>query len=226
MHMYKHVTLVALIALFVAGQVAADSHTDPDFNDDGIVNSSDYALFRAQWNTREGGPNWDAKFDLHSDGVINSLDYALFIANWNKTFPIPPSEVLSVCDRTGAVRDSIVALAPVSTCGDVTAAHLSAIDSLSLGGAGLTALKADDFSGLTGLTALNLQENQLSNLTNLEVLRLNDNALSGALPQSLTMLTMLESFYFGGGGLCAPSDAAFQTWLQGIEDVKGPTCSQ
>ena len=50
--------------------------------------------------------------------------------------------------------------------------------------------------------------------------------MSGEIPQSLTGLTMLEKFSFGGeGGLCAPSDPTIQTWLQGIEDHGGPTCA-
>ena len=68
---------------------------------------------------------------------------------------------------------------------------------------------------------------ELGNLTNLEVLILNYNQLSGPLPQSLTSLAKLMSFSFGRGtDLCAPSDAAFQTWLQGIADTDGPTCSE
>ena len=113
MYRYKHLALVALIGLFFTSPVSATSHTDPDFNDDGIVDLADYSLFRLQWNTRAGGPNWDAKFDLNGDGVIDLGDYAIFRDNWNKTFPVPPSEVLSVCDRTGAVRDSIVTLGSV-----------------------------------------------------------------------------------------------------------------
>ena len=284
---------------------------------------------------------------------------------------------LSVCDRTNAVRDGIMALVPVSACGDVTGEHLSEINFLSLENANLTELKADDFSNLTGLTTLNLQENQLSSLpdglfddltslswlymggnqlttipselftlsnltelhlynnrlegvippalgtlsnltvldlggnqlvgeipaalgnlsnltalslhtnqlagaippalgnlsnlttlslrgnqltgeiptelgnlsnliflylssnqlagaippalgklSNLEVLWLQDNtSLMGALPQSLTGLTKLTQFYFNNTGLCAPLDAAFQTWLQGITDAAGSNCS-
>ena len=89
--MYKNLTIVALIGLFFAGQVSANSHTDPDFNDDGIVNLADYSLFRLQWNTKAGGPNWDAKFDLNGDGVISLGDYAIFRDNWGKTFPVSPS---------------------------------------------------------------------------------------------------------------------------------------
>ncbi len=92
-----------------------------------------------------------------------------------------------------------------------------------------------ELGNLTNLTYLGLQDtelsgpvpSELSNLTNLTQLWLGSNKLSGALPQSLTMLTKLENFHFWGeGGLCAPLDAIFQAWLQGIEDHHGPTCSQ
>ena len=308
---------------------------------------------------------------------------------------------VSVCDRTNAVRDAIMAQVSVSTCGDVTSPHLSAINPLILDDVNLTELKAGDFSDLTGLANLSLQENQLSslpaglfddltalsrlnlggnhltsipselftlpnltnlylwgnqlvgeipkeldnlsrltdldlgdnqlvgeiprelgnlsnltllalhnnqlvgeiptelgnlsnltelilhsnqlvgeiprelgnlsnltelylwgnqlsgeiptqlgnlsnltelylwgnqlsgeiptqlgNLSNLEVLWLQDNtSLMGALPQSLTRLTKLKQFYFNNTGLCAPLDAAFQTWLQDITDVSGSNCS-
>ena len=49
MYRYKHLTIVALIGLFFASHISADSHTDPDFNDDGIVDLLDYSLFVAQW---------------------------------------------------------------------------------------------------------------------------------------------------------------------------------
>ena len=61
------------------------SPVSSDFNGDGVVDLSDYDLFRIQWNTRAGGPNWDAKFDLDGDGVINSADYAIFRDNWGQT---------------------------------------------------------------------------------------------------------------------------------------------
>ena len=52
MYRYKYLTIVALIGLFFGGQVSADSHTDPDFNDDGIVDLLDYSLFVIQWGTQ------------------------------------------------------------------------------------------------------------------------------------------------------------------------------
>ncbi len=59
-----------------------------------------------------------------------------------------------ICSRTPQVRDAILAAAPVSTCGAVTAAHLSAITNLSLDSENISTLQADDFSGLTALETL------------------------------------------------------------------------
>ena len=67
---------------------------------------------------------------------------------------------------------------------------------------------------------------ELGNLPNLKLLYISDNNLTGALPQSLTGISGLESFHFHNNpGLCAPIDEAFQTWLQGIEEVRGSSCA-
>ena len=67
---------------------------------------------------------------------------------------------------------------------------------------------------------------ELGDLSNLKLLFINDNGLTGALPQSLTGLTALESFHFhNNSGLCAPIDEAFQTWLQEIPSVVGSSCA-
>ena len=88
---------------------------------------------------------------------------------------------------------------------------------------------------LADLEILGLNRNQfrgeipstLGKLQNLKVLTLHANAsLTGALPQSLTNLTKLVGFDFSNTGLCAPVDAAFQAWLQGIEQVIGSNCSE
>ena len=66
---------------------------------------------------------------------------------------------------------------------------------------------------------------ELGNLANLVVLELYGNQLSGILPQSLTRLSRLESFTFvDNSGLCAPTDADFQAWLDGISDWAGDNC--
>ena len=67
---------------------------------------------------------------------------------------------------------------------------------------------------------------ELGDLSNLKLLYLSDNNLTGALPQSLTGISGLESFRFhNNSGLCAPIDEAFQTWLQGIALVVGSSCA-
>ncbi len=75
------------------------------------------------------------------------------------------------------------------------------------------------------VTALDLDENELNgkmpaelgDLTNLQSLSLNDNSgLSGPLPGSFTGLTSLTYLDLSGTGMCAPTDASFQTWLENI----------
>ena len=90
-----------------------------------------------------------------------------------------------------------------------------------------------DFDGR--VTQLSLSNNGLSgslpmelgDLERLQRLQLNDNALQGEIPQSLTNLSSLVEFFFdeNTGGLCAPRGDAFQTWLDGIDDSRGPTCA-
>ena len=91
-----------------------------------------------------------------------------------------------------------------------------------------------ELGSLSNLRGLNLDDNQLTgsiparlgSLGKLQWLILSGNGFTGALPAGLTQLTALVNFAFGNnsGGLCAPTDAAFQTWLQGIADVGGPNC--
>ena len=93
---------------------------------------------------------------------------------------------INICNRTAQVRDAIVAAAPVSTCGAVTADHLSAITVLDLDGKGASTLKAGDFSGLTALEVLHLSfyrlsslpQNIFSSLSALEELKLSYSQLS------------------------------------------------
>ena len=112
--------------------------------------------------------------------------------------------------------------------------NLSNLARLWLSNNQLTGEIPAELGTLTNLQELLLSGNQLAgaiptelgNLSNLEWLDLGSNQLTGALPQSFTNLTALDDFWFSdNAGLCAPTDDAFQAWLQGITDATGPNCT-
>ena len=122
-------------------------------------------------------------------------------------------------------------------------ADLAALESLYLATAGaewtessgwLGDVGVDDWYGVTAdslghVTALDLSRNGLAGrlpgslveLVHMTELRIADNAdLSGRLPLALAGLS-LRALHYTGTGLCAPSDASFQTWLAGIPSHEG-----
>ena len=56
-----------------------------DFNDDGIVNSSDYALFLEVFGFSQGDDGFNAEMDLNGDGTIDVADFLIFVDNWGST---------------------------------------------------------------------------------------------------------------------------------------------
>ena len=119
---------------------------------------------------------------------------------------------------------------------------LSDLETLWLGDNQLTGAIPAELGSLSNLDYLGLESNaltgaiptELGNLSSLTWLALNGNQLTGALPQSFTSLSALDDFAFSdNSGLCAPTDAAFQAWLQGISNSNmsievavpfGPNC--
>ena len=105
---------------------------------------------------------------------------------------------------------------------------------LVLHGNALTGEIPPELGNLTQLYELNLADNsltgavppELGNFPRLQRLHLDGNRLTGMLPRSLMQLDNpnFRLFYFDGQALCAPADDAFQEWLGGIVDVRGPTC--
>ena len=66
---------------------------------------------------------------------------------------------------------------------------------------------------------------ELAGMTGLRSLVLVDNReLSGALPSDLTRLARLEALHTAGTGLCAPSDAGFLAWLEGVPSRRVRPC--
>ena len=90
-----------------------------------------------------------------------------------------------------------------------------------------------ELGNLRGLFRLNLSDNGLSGpvapefggMSSLQELSLtNNSAMSGPLPAGLTALDRLDALLAGGTGLCAPSDAGFQTWLEGVHKRRIAGC--
>ena len=51
-----------------------------NFNKDGYVNASDYAIYFAASNTKLGAAKYNASCDFNHDGYINATDYAVYYA--------------------------------------------------------------------------------------------------------------------------------------------------
>ena len=97
----------------------------------------------------------------------------------------------------------------------------------------LTGSIPTELGRLTNLEVLDLSDNQLreviptelGKLTKLAWLVLHKNQLTGTLPLSFTNLGRLERFYFDqNAGLCAQAEPAIRTWLDRVNDVRGPDC--
>ena len=118
-------------------------------------------------------------------------------------------QTLNVCVRTRQVRDAITDAAGVSTCGEVTGDHLSAITRLSLSEKNISTLKAIDFAGMPALETLFLRENQLrilpqevfSGLSTLETLSLRDNRLDDLDASLFSSLSDLRILLLDGNQL-------------------------
>ena len=104
---------------------------------------------------------------------------------------------------------------------------------LNLAANGLTGRIPPELGSLGDLSVLYLGENELAGavpsefggLMSLRNLALQTNAdMSGALPASLTNLAALETLQTEGTGLCAPSDAGFLEWLEGVANRRVALC--
>ncbi len=56
-----------------------------DFNDDGVVDTSDHLLFVAAFGLSEGDDGFNADMDLDGDGTIGTPDFLIFVSHFEST---------------------------------------------------------------------------------------------------------------------------------------------
>ena len=165
----------------------------------------------------------------NSTGGVNWTDNT----NWLSDEPMREWHGV-VTDYEGRVAELFLERNEVTGEIPIELSSLSNLTALSLWGNQLTGEIPTELGKLSNLTTLWLDGNQLTgelptelgNLSNLTQLHLSSNQLTGELPQTLTGLTALASFTFDtNAGLCAPTDEAFQTWLQSVVSVSGDNCA-
>ena len=127
---------------------------------------------------------------------------------------VPVAVLEGVCDRTPAVRRTLMAATDARGCEEPAPADLRLVRTLDLSGANLSALATEDMGGLTGLRTLNLSDNALTGLpplpeaTRLEHLLLGGNALESVPLAALSAPERLRSLSLSNNALADfPSDA-------------------
>ena len=160
-------------------------------------------------------------------GGLGKLSY-LALDNNNLSGPIPPELgdlsnlrylFLYANDLSGPIPPEL--------------GNLAALGDLDLSSNSLTGRIPAELGSLASLGALSLTSNDLSGsvppelgaVPQLGALELAHNpGLTGALPQSLKGLDRLQQLLASGTGLCAPVDAAFQAWLDGVHKRRIASC--
>ena len=97
------------LSLSVALQVAAPP--SPDFDGSGLVDFADFVLFAGAFGYREGGEQYDAKYDLDSDGEIGFDDFEVFAGSFGKAVNRAP--VFTSTPVTRSVSENTPAGEPV-----------------------------------------------------------------------------------------------------------------
>ena len=151
------------------------------------------------------------------------------ILRWNNLTGLVPAELGQLQKLESLNLDDNKLTGPVPP----ELSQLQNLSSLDLDDNELTGPIPPQLGQLQKLEWLSIQRNNLTggiptsfgDLTNLRSLELSNNTnLSGTLPASLLNLENLTQLRLNDTGLCAPSDADFQTWLNGIMFVWVDRC--
>ncbi|MYB62452.1 MAG: hypothetical protein F4X69_13875 [Gemmatimonadetes bacterium] len=152
-------------------------------------------------------------------GQLQNLRW--LILRWNKLSGPIPAELGQLKKLESLNLDDNKLTGPIPP----EFSQLQNVSSLNLDNNRFTGPIPSEISKLQNLEFLSIQRNELTggipssfgDLTNLRSLELSHNTnMSGSLPSSLLNLENLTQLRLNDTGLCAPSDAEFQTWLNGI----------
>ena len=173
--------------------------------------------------------------DVNADGRIDFTD-AYLIASWLSD-PSDPTLPAGIGEAACSDDRAVLVALYEATDGDNWVNNTNWLSNKSLNewfGVEAIALMLDWWIGVVPdpdgeVAGLELRENGLSgelpsslgDLAGLIRLDLGSNQLSGALPAELVKLTYLQELHLDNTQLCAPTDAAFQTWLEGIDNKQG-----
>ena len=186
-----------------------------------------------------GGPNWTNNgnwltvaplrdwYGVSVDGEGRVVELKLSLNRLTGRLPL---ELGSLSNLNGLFLNNNDLTGPVPP----ELASLSNLQHLWLSNNDLTGPIPPELGNLSSLKNLFLDRNalagpvppELGRLASLRELGLAHNAgLSGALPASLTALRRLEALVVVGTDLCAPSDAGFQAWLEGVRTRRVALCA-
>ena len=187
----------------------------PDFDQNGLVDFSDFLLFVGKFGSKQGDETYEDRFDLDGNGAIDFSDFLRFVNDFGKislgggdenNVNIPDANLRAViADSLGKGRDEAITRAEMASLThlEIQDANISDLTGLqfatNLTFLWLTSNPITDLSplcDLTDLTGLVLFGNAitdistLSNLTDLEHLNLDGNSISDI--SALSNLTNLE----------------------------------
>jgi len=205
------------------------------------MNGDDW-IFNNNWRTDAPLDSWHGVFTdttgdittlaLHNNGVTGTIAPEIGMLGTLVVLSIYDNELTgSIPPELGDLQNlEVLTLFENGLTGSIPAAlgNMRTLRRLHLFDNELTGSIPPELGNMRSLQQLDLAENgltgalppELGSIGLLRTLSIAGNPLAGPLPGTLTRLT-LESFHWNDTDLCAPTDDAFQEWLNSIDDHLG-----